>query len=116
MPAARRAYIDWARGIAVLIMIGAHVLDSWTSAGERRGAWFGFWNLLSGYAAPLFLWLAGLSLAFAAERRRARGAERLTAARAVFRRGLQVFALAFLFRLQAYIISPGNPLVSLLRV
>jgi hypothetical protein len=32
------------------------------------------------------------------------------------RRGLEIFALAFIFRAQSFIVSPGNPLVSLLRV
>ena len=32
----RRHYIDWARGIAVLIMIHAHVLDAWTLPTERK--------------------------------------------------------------------------------
>ena len=26
----RRGYIDWLRGISVLIMIEAHTLDAWT--------------------------------------------------------------------------------------
>ena len=26
----RRAYVDWARGIAVLLMIEAHTVDAWT--------------------------------------------------------------------------------------
>jgi peptidoglycan/LPS O-acetylase OafA/YrhL len=26
----RRAYLDWLRGVAVLIMVEAHTLDSWT--------------------------------------------------------------------------------------
>jgi len=32
------------------------------------------------------------------------------------RRGLEIFLLAFVFRAQSFIVSPGNPLVSLLRV
>jgi uncharacterized membrane protein len=112
----RRPYIDWARGIAVLVMIGAHVLDSWTAPAERQTAAFGVLNLIAGYAAPLFLWLAGLSLVLAADRRLFRAADRRVAAMSVFRRGALVFAMAFLFRLQAFIVSPGNPLVSLLRV
>ncbi len=112
----RRPYIDWARGVAVLIMIGAHVLDAWTAPAARSSKAFAFLNLVSGYAAPLFLWLAGLSLVLAADRRVARGSSRPAAAGALVQRGVQVFALAFLFRLQAFIVSPGNPPVSLLRV
>ena len=112
----RRSYIDWARGLAVLIMIEAHVLDSWTLRSDRDSLAFGYLNLLGGYAAPLFLWLAGVALVLSAERSLARGATRSDAASAVVRRGLQIFVLAFLFRLQAFVVSPGNPLVSLLRV
>jgi uncharacterized membrane protein len=36
----RRGYLDWVRGLAVLIMIQAHVLDSWTRL-DARGAWRG---------------------------------------------------------------------------
>jgi uncharacterized membrane protein len=112
----RRAYIDWARGIAVLIMIQAHVLDAWTIRSERDGSLFAAFNLLGGLAAPMFLWLAGLSLVLAAERRLARSGDRSAAARSLLRRGAEIFVLAFGFRLQAFIVSPGNPLVSLLRV
>jgi uncharacterized membrane protein len=112
----RRSYIDWARGLAVLIMIEAHVLDAWTLRSERDTLTFGYLNLLGGYAAPLFLWLAGLALVLSAERSLTRGATRSDAAATVVRRGLQIFLLAFLFRLQAFVASPGNPPVSLLRV
>jgi uncharacterized membrane protein len=112
----RRTYIDWARGLAVLIMIQAHVLDAWTLRSERTSALFAFFNLLGGMAAPLFLWLAGLSVVMAGEQRRLRLGSRSAAGDALVRRGLEIFALAFLFRLQAFIVSPGNPLVSLLRV
>jgi len=112
----RRTYIDWARGLAVLIMIGAHVLDSWTLRSERSTLAFGYLNMLGGFAAPLFLWLAGLSVVLAAEQGRSRTGERAAPALMLMRRGLEIFLLAFLFRLQAFIVSPGNPLVSLLRV
>jgi uncharacterized membrane protein len=113
---ARRAYIDWARGIAVLIMIHAHVLDAWTLPAERSRVAFGYLNLIGGFAAPLFLWLAGVSVAIAAERRLQGGQPRASAALALTRRGTEIFLLAFIFRAQAFVVSPGNPLTSLLRV
>ena len=113
---ARRTYIDWARGVAVLIMIEAHVLDSWTLRLDRSTTAFGYLNVLGGFAAPLFLWLAGLSLGLAAERGLSRTGSRASAAGPLVRRGLEIFALAFVFRLQSFVVSPGNPLVSLLRV
>ena len=97
-------------------MIHAHVLDAWTRPSERTRALFPYLNFLGGMAAPLFLWLAGLALVLAAERSLKVTGNRAETASRVFRRGAEVFVLAFLFRLQAFIVSPGNPVLSLLRV
>ena len=113
---ARRRYIDWARGIAVLIMIEAHTLDAWTRLDARSSKVFGYLILLGGLAAPLFLWLAGLGLVLSAERVLARSAKRSVATEAVVHRGVEIFLLAFLFRLQAFVVSPGSSLVTLFRV
>jgi hypothetical protein len=40
----------------------------------------------------------------------------LPAAEAIIRRGLEIFILAFLFRIQGFIVSPGNHVVTLFRV
>lgn len=97
-------------------MIHAHVLDAWTLPAERSRTLFGYLNLIAGFAAPLFLWLAGLSLVLAAERKVRDGQPRTSAALSLARRGAEIFLLAFIFRGQAFIVSPGNPLTSLLRV
>ncbi len=34
-PASRRGYLDWVRGLAVLIMIAWHTLDSWTKPEDK---------------------------------------------------------------------------------
>ena len=39
--AGRRTYLDLLRGLAVLIMIEAHVIDSWTRLADRRSPRFG---------------------------------------------------------------------------
>jgi len=97
-------------------MIEAHVLDAWTLRSRHATQAFGYLNLVGGFAAPLFLWLAGFSLVLAAEKRLQRTGDRTAAARALAIRGLEIFVLAFIFRAQSFIVSPGNPLVSLLRV
>jgi uncharacterized membrane protein len=58
----RRAYIDWMRGLSVLFMIEAHTFDAWTRAADRgRPIWF--WvSFIGGLAAPMFLFLAGVSV------------------------------------------------------
>ena len=66
----RRAYIDWARGIAVLLMIEAHTIDAWTRLQPDRPTDVAFRDatVLGGFAAPLFLWLAGLAVVLRARR------------------------------------------------
>jgi uncharacterized membrane protein len=112
----RRRYIDLARGLAVLVMIEAHTLDAWTRPADHSTLAFRNLTVLGGFAAPLFLWLAGTALVLSAERRARRTGSRRASALAVVQRGLEIFILAFLFRLQAFIVSPGSPVVTLFRV
>ena len=104
MPA-RRTYLDVLRGVAVLIMIEAHVIDSWTRAADRRSRAFGESLILGGFGAPLFLFLAGAAVAMSAASKARRTGDSRAAARAVQRRGLQIFVLAFLFRFQSLVLS-----------
>jgi len=112
----RRAYIDWARGIAVLVMVEAHTLDAWTRAAEHGTASFRDAQILGGFAAPLFLWLAGAGVVLSASRTAERRGSRREAVDAICRRGLEIFLLAFLFRLQSFVLSPGSYPVLLFRV
>jgi uncharacterized membrane protein len=115
-PDGRRSYIDRARGLAVLIMILAHVMDAWTRNADRDTLAFRNFTIIGGLAAPLFLWLAGLTLVLAGERAVRRSESRYAATQILFRRGLEIFVLAFLFRLQAFVLSPGGPLIAIFRV
>ena len=68
--------------------------------------------VVGGFGAPLFLLLAGVSVSLSADRRRgdrrrARGVPRGDAA------GLEIFLLAFVFRLQAWILGWASPRVLL---
>jgi uncharacterized membrane protein len=112
----RRAYLDWLRGIAVLIMIEAHTIDSWTLASERGRVGFGYAMILGGFGAPIFLFLAGVAIVLAAGGRLRKGASMSEAAAATRRRGWEIFGLAFLFRLQSWILSGGAPWATLLKV
>lgn len=111
----RRAYIDWARGVAVLLMMEAHTIDAWTRIADRTRASYGLLTILGGFAAPLFLWLAGVGVALSAART-AGCAGRRQAAVSIAQRGLEIFLLAFLFRLQAFVVSPGSHPVTLFKV
>lgn len=111
----RRGYLDWLRGLAVLIMFEAHILDSWTRVEDRGSSLYGWSMILGGFGAPLFLFLAGVSVALSAGSKLRRGLDRHAASSAVVKRGLQIFGLAFLFRVQAMVVSWG-PWRSLLKV
>ena len=111
----RRGYLDWLRGLAVLIMIEAHILDSWTRFDDRGSRIYSAAMIVGGIGAPLFLFLAGLSVALSAASKFRRTSDTSRASRAVVFRGLQIFGLAFLFRLQACIVSWG-PWWTLLKV
>lgn len=112
----RLSYIDWMRGLAILIMIEAHLLDSWTRVADRPTRAFGWSTILAGFAAPMFLFLAGLSVSLAtASGERKTGSAAIGAAR-VRRRGWEVFGLAYLFRIQAYLLNPRAALVGVMKV
>ena len=112
----RRGYIDWLRGISVLIMIEAHTLDAWTRLDARHNSTYSWAMIVGGFAAPSFLFLAGITLALAAGSRMRRGRTPGEAAALARRRALQIFGLAFLFRLQSWVISGGDVAQSLLKV
>lgn len=95
-------------------MVGAHVTDAWTRADDRNSRLYMITIFISGLAAPLFLFLAGLTIAMAASARSSRVGHAAAASMARLR-GLQVFALAFLFRLQSQLLGWGA-LINILKV
>jgi len=106
--APRRGYLDWLRGLAVLIMIEAHVLDAWTRVADRQSVYYGWAMIAGGFGAPLFLFLAGIAVSLSAGSKLRRTGDRRAAYRAVAWRGFQIFGLAFLFRVQAFVVSWGS--------
>ncbi len=111
----RRTYLDVLRGVAVLIMIEAHVIDSWTRVADRRSRAFFGSLILGGFGAPLFLFLAGIAVAMSAGSKARRTGDSRAAVSAVQRRGLEIFLLAFVFRFQSFVVS-HSPAWALLKV
>ena len=87
-------------------MVGAHVTDAWTRLEDRGRALYMYTVFVAGMAAPLFLFLAGLTIAMAASARAEKVGHHAAAGQAL-KRGVQVFALAFLFRLQSQLLGWG---------
>jgi uncharacterized membrane protein len=95
-------------------MVAAHVTDAWTRLEDRNRTLYTYTVFIAGLAAPLFLFLAGLTIAMAASSRAVKVGHAEAAARAR-KRGLQVFVLAFLFRLQSQLLGWGA-LINFLKV
>ena len=112
----RRSYLDVVRGIAVLLMIDAHLFDSWTRVPDRGTTAFGRVMLLGGMGSTLFLTLAGVAVALSAGSKLRRTGSPVAASAAVARRGLEIFVLAFVFRFQAWILGWSHSPSDLLKV
>jgi hypothetical protein len=80
------------RGLAILMMIQCHAFNSWARFDVREGGTYVLTQFVGGMAAPLFLFMAGMTLAFYMERQ---GSNWYGAVR----RGAYVLGIAFLFRL-----------------
>jgi uncharacterized membrane protein len=122
LPAPRKAAprldaIDWLRGLAVVLMIQTHLYDSWVSpAGKATDAYW-WTRYLGGVPSRLFLLLVGVSMAIGFERQIERGVARGAMVRGAARRGLEIVAMAYLFRFQEYALAGfWGPISDLFRI
>ena len=114
---ARLDSIDWLRGLAVVLMIQTHLYDSWVSAAGTASAAYWWTRYLGGVPSRLFLMLVGVSMAITFEQQAARGVDRRTIVRGAVRRGLEILALAYLFRFQEYALDGfWGPVTALFRI
>jgi uncharacterized membrane protein len=105
----RLAYLDWMRGLAVLIMLQGHVLEGWLRPADRASEWFWLSQFLGGLPAPIFLFLVGTSLALVLDRMRAKGASAGQLAMRVIRRSALILLLAYAFRIEQFLMwYPGS--------
>jgi uncharacterized membrane protein len=88
----RFPYIDWLRGLAVLLMILCHTFNSFARENVRDSGVYLLSQFAGGMAAPLFLFMAGMTLGFLVEKPGVRWTQAL-------RRGVYVLGIAYLFRL-----------------
>jgi uncharacterized membrane protein len=107
----RLAFLDWTRGLAVILMILCHVFNSFTRMEERGEGGYIFSQSIGGMASVLFLFLAGVTLAFGMAGTDRRGDSPLKRWACSVRRGAEILGLAFLFRLSTWAFDyPSAPL------
>lgn len=103
--APRILVVDWLRGIAVVLMIQAHGFDAWLLPEAKQGPGYEVIRHLSGLPSRLFLFLVGVSAAIKFESGIRRQLPTAVQRAETVRRGLLVIGLAYLFRLQEWVLS-----------
>jgi len=95
------------RGLACILMFQTHCYDAWLSPEGRKTTFFMYSQLGGTLPAPLFLFLAGISVALVTDKVRRNGLPAGQMARVTIRRGAEVLALGLLFRVQEFLIAWG---------
>ena len=113
----RLAHIDWMRGLACVLMFQTHCYDAWLRP-ELEETRFARWSeILGTLPAPLFLFLAGVSVSLTTQKLREKGMTRANVAKQTMLRGGEIFGLGLLFRIQEYALGhQWVPWTDLLRV
>jgi uncharacterized membrane protein len=115
-PALRLAFVDVARGLAVVLMLQTHAYDAWLRPELRQTEFFRWSQLIGGLPGAFFLLLMGLSVALGGDGSRRRGAGSRELARRGLGRSAMLLGVAFLFRVTMYLASDRPEIESIFRV
>ena len=108
----RLPFLDWMRGLAVLIMIECHTFNSFARLDVRNGGPYVLSQFVGGMAAPLFLFMAGMTFGFQMESLERREPNRWRRWQVSLRRAGYIMAIAFAFRIGNWIASIPRPEIS----
>jgi uncharacterized membrane protein len=86
------------RGLAVLVMIQCHTFNSFTRLDLRDGGPYIMTQFIGGMAAPLFLFMAGMTTGFQMDSLERREPDRLRRWLVALKRAGYILAIAFTFR------------------
>jgi hypothetical protein len=111
----RIVFLDWLRGLAAIVMLQGHTLDSFLRPELRTQPAFIFSQFFGGQAAAIFLFLTGITFGLGMNRRDDLPPwERISGA---LRRARYLFLVAIAFRLQMWLFAlPKQPWTDLLHV
>lgn len=105
----RLPFLDWTRGLAVLIMIECHAFNSFCRMDLRQGGPYVLSQFVGGMAAVLFLFLAGVTFAFQMDRLDRQCVSATRRLMTLLRRAGYILVMAFLFRATNWLFSLPNP-------
>ncbi len=113
----RLTFLDWSRGLAVVIMLQGHVFHSFSRQDLRNDGPFVLSQFFGGMGPAVFLVLTGITLAFLMDGREKQGLGAMARWRASLRRAGYLFSLAILFRIQLWLFAyPQSSWTNLLKV
>ena len=101
----RFPFLDWMRGLAVLIMIQCHTINSFTRMDLRESGPYVLSQFVGGMAAPLFLLMAGMTTAFQMESLERREPSPWRRWAISLRRAAYILTIAFTFRFTNWVFS-----------
>ncbi len=93
------------RGLAILVMIECHTFNSFTRLNLRDGGPYILTQFLGGIAAPLFLFMAGMTMGFQMESLDRREPRPLRRWLVSLRRAAYILGIAFAFRFTNWLFS-----------
>jgi uncharacterized membrane protein len=105
----RLPFLDWMRGLAVLVMFECHTFNSFARMDVRNGGPYVLSQFVGGMAAPLFLFMAGMTFGFQMESLERREPVRWRRWLVALRRAGYIMAIAFAFRICNWIASMPRP-------
>jgi uncharacterized membrane protein len=103
----RKLWLDWQRGLAVLYMIEWHTWDSWRADSVAQGPVHGALATIGGFAAPSFLYMAGMSQFLADAGAERKGVPAQARRAAAVRRALWLLGVAYVLRVVWYVLGGG---------
>ena len=113
----RLTFLDWSRGLAVVIMLQGHVFHSFGRQDLRNDGPFVLSQFFGGMGPAVFLVLTGITLAFLMDGREKQGLGPMARWRASLRRAGYLFSLAILFRIQLWLFAyPQSSWTNLFKV
>jgi len=113
----RLTYLDWVRGLAVVIMLQGHVFHSFVRQDLRTDGPFVLSQFFGGMGPAMFLVLTGITLAFLMDGRQRQGLGPMARWLAALRRAGYLFTLALLFRVQLWLFAyPQSSWTNLFKV
>ena len=115
-PARRLAFIDMARGLAVVLMLQTHAYDAWLRPELRQTEFFRWSQLIGGLPGAFFLFLMGVSAALGHDKARSGGILPGALVKGGLTRAALLLSVAFAFRISLYLASDRPDVNAIFRV